>query len=195
LKLPQNLPNRGFCFINFIYKRKAFTLIELLIVIGIIMILLGVGVPITSNIIAERSLYNAAAQVQQDILLAQNLSISHSSDSSARFRIRFYPQLNEYRIETTEDSNIVTGSGKIIKRKFNSNLGFPVYFGKSVPDSVTFGPKSIPSTCSALDVNFNNEGVPRQGGGHVNLMNKSGSKQIKVIVSIIGRVRIEWIKR
>jgi len=176
-------------------RRKAFTLIELIVVIAIIIILVGIGIPFTSDIIAERSLYNAAAQIQQDIILAQQLAISHSSDSSARFRIRFYPQLNEYRIESAEDANIVTGNGKVIKRKFNSNIGFPVYFGKNVPDSVTFGPKSIPSTCSTLDINFNNVGNPRQGGGHINLINKSGSKQIKVIVSLIGRVRIEWVKK
>jgi prepilin-type N-terminal cleavage/methylation domain-containing protein len=176
-------------------RRKAFTLIELIVVIAIIIILVGIGIPFTSNVIAERSLYNAAAQVQQDIILAQQLAISHSNDSSARFRIRFYPQLNEYRIESAEDANIVTGNGKVIKRKFNSNIGFPVYFGKNVPDSVTFGPKSVPATNSTLDINFNNVGNPRQGGGHVNLINRSGSKQISVIVSLIGRVRIEWVKK
>lgn len=176
-------------------QRKGFTVVELVAVMAIIAILLGVGIPVTSNIVIERSLYNTAAQIEQDIVLVQQLAISHASDSNVRFRIRFYPQLNEYRVETTEDSNIVTGSGRIIKRKFNPNIGFPVYFGKSVPDSVTFGPKSIPSTCSTLDINFNNEGVPRQGGGHVNLINSGATKQISVIVSVIGRVRIEWIKR
>jgi len=177
-------------------RRKAFTLIELIVVIAIIIILVGIGIPFTSNVIAERSLYNAAAQVQQDILLIQNLAITHSSDNTARFRIRFFPQSNEYRIETTEDANIVSGKGKIIKRKFNSNIGFPVYFGKSVPDSVTFGSKSVPSTCSTLDINFNNMGTPRQGGGHINIINSTNTMQIQVIVSpVIGRVRIEWVKR
>ena len=175
-------------------RRKAFTFIELIVVIAIIIILAGIGIPFTSNVIAERSLYNAATQVQQDILLIQNLAITHSSDNAARFRIRFYPTQNRYVIEASEDANLVTGTGKLIKRQFTSTLGFPLFFGKNVPDSVVFGVKSCPPS-SYLDVSFNNSGVPHTGGGHINLINKSGSKQIKVIVSLIGRVRIEWVKK
>ncbi|MCX6328165.1 MAG: prepilin-type N-terminal cleavage/methylation domain-containing protein [Bacteroidia bacterium] len=175
-------------------RRKAFTFIELIVVIAIIIILAGIGIPFTSNVIAERSLYNAATQVQQDILLIQNLAITHSSDNAARFRIRFYPTQNRYVIEASEDANLVTGKGKLIKRQFTSTIGFPLFFGKNVPDSVVFGVKSCPPS-SYLDVSFNNSGVPHTGGGHINLINKSGSKQIKVIVSLIGRVRIEWVKK
>ena len=178
-------------------NRKAFTLIELIIVIAIIIILAGIGIPFTSNVIAERSLYNAAAQVQQDILLIQNLAITHSSDNAARFRIRFYPAQNRYVIEASEDANLVSGKGKLIKRQFTSTVGFPIYFGKSVPDSVTFGNKSVPATTATIDLNFNNVGNPKMpgGAGHVTLINSTGSKEIKVIVSVIGRVRIEWVKR
>ena len=175
-------------------RRKAFTFIELIVVIAIIIILAGIGIPFTSNVIAERSLYNAATQVQQDILLIQNLAITHSSDNAARFRIRFYPTQNRYVIEASEDANLVTGKGKLIKRQFTSTVGFPLFFGKNVPDSVVFGVKSCPPS-SYLDVSVNNSGVPHTGGGHINLINKSGSKQIKVIVSLIGRVRIEWVKK
>jgi type II secretory pathway pseudopilin PulG len=175
-------------------RRKAFTIIELIVVIAIIIILVGIGIPFTSNVIAERSLYNAAAQVQQDILLIQNLAITHSSDNAARFRIRFFPQSNEYRIETTEDANIVSGKGKLIKRQFASTVGFPLFFDKNVPDSVVFGVKSCPPS-SYLDVSFNNSGVPHTGGGHINLINSTNTMQIRVIVSVIGRVRIEWVKK
>jgi len=175
-------------------RRKAFTIIELIVVIAIIIILVGIGIPFTSNVIAERSLYNAAAQVQQDILLIQNLAITHSSDNTARFRIRFFPQSNEYRIETTEDANIVSGKGKLIKRQFTSTVGFPLFFDKNVPDSVVFGVKSCPPS-SYLDVSFNNSGVPHTGGGHINLINSTNTMQIRVIVSVIGRVRIEWVKK
>lgn len=175
-------------------QRKAFTLIELLISIVIIITLTGIAVPVSARFIAERALYNAAAQIQQDILLIQNLAITHSSDSLARFRIRFYPTQNRYVIEASEDANLVTGKGKLIKRKFPVTLGFPMYFGKNVPDSAVFGVKSVPPY-SYVELNFNNVGNPHQGGGHINLINKSGTMQIRVIVSIIGRVRIEWIKR
>jgi prepilin-type N-terminal cleavage/methylation domain-containing protein len=174
--------------------RKAFTLIELLIVIAIIIIMVGVGDPITASMINERSLYNAAVQVQQDIQLIQQLAIAYSSNSPAKFRIHFYPRNNEYKVEASEDANYVSGSGKIITRKFNDAYGFPKYFGKNVPNSVIFGTESVPPD-STVDLNFNNLGDPRHGAGHVTLINRSGSKQIKVIVSVIGRVRIEWVKR
>jgi len=178
-------------------RRKAFTLIELIIVIAIIIIISATAPMLSSGIIVERQVYNAATQIQQDLLLVQNLAITHSSDNAARFRIRFYPAQNRYVIEASEDANLVTGKGKLIKRQFTSNIGFPVYFGKSVPDSVTFGNKSVPSTCSTLDINFNNVGNPKMpgGAGHVTLINSTGSKEIKVIVSVIGRVRIEWVKK
>ncbi len=174
--------------------RKGFTLIEILIVGVLIPILAGIAVPALSRLIAERTLYNAAVQIQQDILLVQNLAITHSSDNIARFRIRFYPAKNRYVVEASEDANLVTGSGKLIRRKFPMTIGFPMYFGKNVPDSAVFGVSSCPPK-AYVQVSFNNMGNPHQGGGHITLMNKTGTMQIKVIVSIIGRVRIEWVKR
>jgi Tfp pilus assembly protein FimT len=75
--------------------RKAFTLFELIIVIAIIIIMVGVAAPMTSSYIVERSLYNAAAQVQQDIRLAQHLAITHSTTSE--FKIHFTPTNNSIK--------------------------------------------------------------------------------------------------
>ncbi len=168
--------------------RKAFTLIEVVIVVAIIIIMVGVGIPFTSNMIVERSLYNAAAQVQQDIRLAQNLAITHSTTSE--FKISFDPANNSYTVETVETSG---GGSKIITRNFNDALGFPEYFDSSLADSdsIVFGGSStIP-----IDLNFDNLGHPDPGDGYINLMNGSGSKIIKIEVSVIGRVNIVWVKR
>ena len=175
-------------------NRKAFTFIELIIVITIIVIIGATAPMLSSGVIVERRVYNAATQIQQDLLLVQNLAITHSSDNAARFRIRFYPAQNRYVIEASEDANLVTGKGKLIKRQFTSTIGFPLFFGKNVPDSVVFGVKSCPPS-SYLDVSFNNSGVPHTGGGHINIITQNGTKQAQVIVSIIGRVRIEWVKK
>ena len=175
-------------------KRNGFTLIELIIVLAIIIIIGATAPMLSSGIIVERQVYNAATQIQQDLLLVQNLAITHSSDNAARFRIRFYPTQNRYVIEASEDANLVTGKGKLIKRQFTSTVGFPLFFGKNVPDSVVFGVKSCPPS-SYLDVSFNNSGVPHTGGGHINIITQNGTKQAQVIVSIIGRVRIGWIKK
>jgi prepilin-type N-terminal cleavage/methylation domain len=175
-------------------QKKAFTLIELIIVIAIILITITIIPPITSNIIVERQVYNTAVQIQQDLLYAQGLAITHSSNSTARFRIRFYPTQNRYVIEASEDANLVLGKGTLIRRQLPSTIGFPMYFGKNVPDSIAFGTKSCPAYYY-IDISFNNFGNPHTGGGHINIMNKSGTKQATIIISVIGRVRVDWIKR
>ena len=174
--------------------RKGFTLIELIIVSTIIVIIVGMVVPLSIDYINEAQLYNYAVQIQQDILLIQNLAITHSSDNAARFRIRFYPSLNRYIVEASEDANLVSGKGKLIKRNFPDAIGFPRFFSKNVPNSVVFGVHSSPPDVF-VELSFNNMGVPLQGGGHINLINSTNTKQVRVVVSIIGRVRIEWVKR
>lgn len=174
--------------------RKGFTLIELIIVSIIIVIGVSMIVPLSVDYINEMQLYNCAVQIQQDILLIQNLAITHSSDNAARFRIRFYPSLNQYIVEASEDANLVSGKGKLIRRKLPNAFGFPRFFSKNVPNSVVFGVHSAPPDMF-VELSFNNMGVPLQGGGHINLINSVNSKQVSVIVSIIGRVRIDWVKR
>jgi len=152
---------------------------------------LKVAAPMTSSYIVERSLYNAAARVQQDIRLVQQLAITHSTTS--KFRIYFDPTNNEYKIEASEDANYETPAGKIITRKFNDAYGFPEYFDSSLPnsDSIEFGSSSV----IPIDLNFDNLGHPDPGSGYVNLQNSSGSKIIKVEVSVIGRINIVWVQR
>ncbi len=168
--------------------RKAFTLIEVVIVVAIIIIMVGVAAPMTSNYIVERSLYNTAAQVQQDIRLAQNLAITHSTTDE--FKISFDPANNFYTVETVETNE---GGSKIITRNFNDALGFPEYFDSSLADSdsIVFGGSST----FPIDLNFDNLGHPDPGDGYVNLQNGSGSKIIKIEVSVIGRINITWVKR
>ena len=174
--------------------RKAFTLFELIIVIAIIIIMAGVAAPMTSSYIVERSLYNTAAQIQQDIRLAQHLAITHSTTS--KFRIHFDPTNNSYTVETSEDGS------EIITRNFNDAYGFPKYFGVNSPPSVyvvNFGAE-IP----VKELFFDNLGKPhtKDSSGnpydnecHINLQNSSGSKKIQIIVSVIGRIHITWVQR
>jgi type II secretory pathway pseudopilin PulG len=153
--------------------RKAFTLFEVIIVVAIIIIMVTVGVPFTSNIIVERSLYNAAAQVQQDIRLAQQLAITHSTDPSAnpsdptlrKFEIYFYPSDNKYYVEATEDAEFDPASQIIISGRVitSNNLGEPMLY------------------CHSDD---NDSGIM--------LSNATLSKEIKIIISPIGRIYIKW---
>jgi prepilin-type N-terminal cleavage/methylation domain-containing protein len=178
---------------NLTRHRKAFTFIELVIVIGVIVVLAGMVTGISSGFFIDRAIYNEATKIQQDILMVQNLAITHASGSINRFEIRFYPSLNKYVIEASEDANLTSGTGKLITRQLGSTVGFPEYFGKSVPDSIAFGASSTPPN-AYVDLSFNNMGSPYQGAGHINLITSSG-RQIQVIVSVIGRVRVDWIQR
>ena len=179
---------------NLTHHRKAFTFIELIIVIGIIVILATIVTGVSSGFFIDRAMYNDATRIQQDILMVQNLAITHSSGSLTRFRIRFYPSLNKYIIEASEDANLESGTGKLIERQFSSTIGFPVFFGKSTPDSLKFGLSIIPPGL-IFDLNFNNMGVPYQGEGDINLINSSGQRQIQIVVSVIGRVNVAWVTR
>ena len=163
-------------------KRTAFTFIELIIVIAIVIILTGTASALSSGVIIERQVYNAATQIQQDILLVQNLAITHSSDStSGRFEIYFYPNLNKYYVETTEDAVFTSPSnitGKVITRKFSTALKF-----------------SLSSNLSGGKINFNNFGNPNPSvESTITISNTSESKVVTVTISTIGRVKIDWVK-
>jgi len=162
-------------------NRKAFTLIELTIVIAIIIILVGVGVPLSAGYITERNVYNAATQVQQDLLLAQNLAITHSSGAFGWFEIYFYPSDNKYYVETTEDAVFNSSTKtiqheKVITRQFSSALKFSGYSDGGY-------------------IAFDNQGIPHPSVGVITISNTSESKVVTVTISTIGRVKIDWVTK
>jgi len=162
-------------------NRKAFTLIELIIVIAIIIILTGIAVPLSAGYITERQVYNAATQVQQDLLLAQNLAITHSSGAFGWFEIYFYPSDNKYYVETTEDAVFNSSTKtiqheKVITRQFSSALKFSGYSDGGY-------------------IAFDNQGIPHPSVGVITISNTSESKVVTVTISTIGRVKIDWVTK
>ena len=194
-------------------RRPAFTLIELIIVVGVLIIVAAMVPGLTSGPVLDREMYNTAAQLQQDLLLVQNMAITHSSggplDGSPRYLMRLYLGDNAFAYETTETysaptPSVPSPSSGIVVRKMTSVFGFPASFGKTSPASVTIG--SSPVTSGYVDVVFDNQGLPywrvndglwtsRGTAGTIMIVNKSLSKQMKVDVSVIGRVSISWVQR
>ena len=161
--------------------KKGFTLIEILIVVAIIIIMAGLAVPLSSDYVSSRQLYNIATQLQQDLLLVQNLAITHSTESN--FPITFKSS-SGYEYATDE-----AGTKKVTR---------------TLPSSVNIYDVKVSGTSVTLpvSVNFDNQGIlhKRLTGDtgtctlEVDIQFTGGTKQIKVVVSQIGRVSIEWIK-
>jgi prepilin-type N-terminal cleavage/methylation domain-containing protein len=157
-------------------ERKAFTLIELIIVIAIIIILTGIAVPLSAGYITERNVYNAATQIQQDLLLAQNLAITHSTET--KFKITF-TNSKSYTYETDESGS------KTVTRNFPSSIEI---YGLKIDGTSALLSKSF---------NFDNQGRLHQTGESnfcsidVYIQIGGGAKQIKVSVSPIGRVTVQ----
>ena len=195
-------------------RRPAFTLIELIIVVAVLIIVAAMVPGLTSGPILDRRMYNAAAQLQQDLILVQNMAITHSSggpgySSGSRYVMRLYLSSNAFAYQTTEDgaspsgSSPTPGAAGIVVRQMGSVFGFPAFFGKTSPASVTID-TSTNVTSGYVDVVFDNQGLPywsQDGGkswtsagtkGSIMIVNGSLSKQVRVDVSVIGRVSIAW---
>lgn len=199
-------------FQDVLKNNLGFTLIELLLVIAIIIILTGIAVPVSANYINERQIYNIATQFQQDILLMQNKAITYSSAGPSapvddRFAMRFYLSSNTCAYQSSlnasslPSSNPVPGNG-IVVRKMPSSIGFPAYFGRTTPESMKIGNNNV--TSGYVDLVFDYQGKPfwsinggsfQQTEGTINIVNSGVSKHIKVNVSVIGRVKIDWVTK
>ena len=162
-------------------NRRGFTLIELIIVVAIIVIIGATAPMLSSGIIVERQVYNAATQVQQDLLLVQNLAITHSTET--KFKITF-TNSKSYTYEADEIGL------KTVTRNFPSSI--EIYDLMIDGTSDYSFPKSF---------NFDNQGRLHESGVsdpcsiEVYLQLSNGIKQIKVVISIIGRVKIDWVTK
>jgi type II secretory pathway pseudopilin PulG len=189
-----------------------------MVVVAIVAILAALAPMLTSGAILDRQLYNAAAQLQQDLLLVQNMAITHSSggphEGSPRYLMRLYLGDNAFAYETAETysaptPSVPSPSSGIVVRKMTSVFGFPAFFGNPASvASVTIGPtvSSADVSTGYVDVAFDNQGLAywsanadakpasfAQTTGSIMITNRSASKRILVTVSVIGRVSIAWV--
>jgi len=161
---------------------SGFTLIELAVVVGVIIILLAVATPSLGGMLQERTVYNTAYQLLERIRTIQQLAVTHRVG---------YPtyQMSFDSLNGTYSTTIV---GKTI-----------IY---RMPAGVSFSVSALTEPFS-----FDWSGSPRQGGTStppptsptvlsnplvVTVSNSSGTKRVSVSVSLIlGRVSIGWMSR
>ncbi len=78
---------------------KGFTLIEILIVIGIIIVLAGIGIPVFRSIQPSVQLNGAIRNLVSDLRYAQQLTVTEQ----VKYCLRFFPLEKRYQIIQCEE--------------------------------------------------------------------------------------------
>jgi len=147
--------------------RSAFTLIELMIVIAVVIIMAAIGLPVLGNAVTERRVVSVAAQLQQDIRVVQQYAITRRVPSSISFN-------------TAGQTYTFTLNGKTTVRPMTSAVHMDGFSGTLSFDS--FGSPGTPAALStAVQIGF---------------QNPSGSKRMIVAIQpVLGRVDTTWVTR
>lgn len=149
-------------------KKSGFALIELVIVLAIIAILTGIGVPTFQNLIDKNRLTTALNQVEADLRKAQAMAKA----TGANYEVLFIPGKNVYYIY----EHPITSTAKL-KETISLPGGVTIYTTVS-PDSN----KIIYYAASAQsEVN----------GGTITFKSPRGKYGKVIVASITGRIRIE----
>jgi prepilin-type N-terminal cleavage/methylation domain-containing protein len=144
-------------------RNRGYTLIELMVVVGIIALLLGLSLNGLNSLIQWNKLNTAAAILSSELKTAQAMAFYEGID----YKIEFYatfdcPTLNKYKIfkESEPYKEVHLGDIELYKTNFTNNKVF-----------------------------FYPSGVPGQGGT-VTLQNKIGKVLYVIMTPVTARVRV-----
>jgi len=145
---------------------NGFTLIELAVVVGVIIILLGVATPSLGGMLEERTVYNAAYQLLERIRTIQQLAVTHRVG---------YPtyQMSFDSLHGTYSTTIV---GKTIMYRMPAGVSFLV---SALTEPFSFDWRGSPcqggtSTTSPSPMALSSPPLPLV----VTVFNSSGTKQV-----------------
>lgn len=146
--------------------KRAFTLVELMIVIAIIGIVSAIAAPNFRTYMAERRLSGAARMVMSDLMAARQKAVTQNN----RFSVTFSG--NQYTILDDDNNNGSTDSGEMTEvRNIQTD-----YYDVTIPN-VTANPVFYPrGTASGTTVTLTSSGT-------------GSNKYVKV--AITGRVKID----
>ncbi|MHB8071053.1 MAG: pilus assembly FimT family protein [Candidatus Cryosericum sp.] len=173
--------------------RKGFTLVELMVVVGIVTILACASALYAGRYVGRRQLESAGFTLVQDLRRVQADAIFTRTDR----KVQFIPGSNWYRFETEADSLVLPPKlDGLYKRQLSGTVGFPKALGKNSPSSAYFGGAST-NACPPSGVvvlTFNAFGRPCEGGGRVTLVDRAGDQVDVIVTPVIGRIRMEWVQ-
>jgi prepilin-type N-terminal cleavage/methylation domain-containing protein len=135
-------------------RSRGFTLIEVIIVVGVIIILAGAAVPSFGSTLARMRIQSNASQMAQDLQLVRASAITYQQDlyvyvctSPAASRTTYYYELFQKNPLTTVPTHYTPMdapvSGKFVKKVALYNMSFGVPFWS--------GPTNISPTLTTLD--------------------------------------------
>jgi prepilin-type N-terminal cleavage/methylation domain-containing protein len=146
-------------------RNKGYTLIELMIVIGIISLLLGISLNGINNLIQWGKLNTAATLLSSELKNTQSRAFYEGVYYRIEFQPTFYnPTLNKYKIFKGKESELYKEVQLEGVDLFNTNF-------------------------TDNNVNFYPNGVPGQGGT-VTLKNKRGKILYVIMTPVTARIRI-----
>jgi prepilin-type N-terminal cleavage/methylation domain-containing protein len=143
---------------------KGYTLIELMVVVGIIALLLGISLNGLNNLIQWSKLNTAAAILSSELKNTQ----SRAFYEGVYYKLQFWPTLDRYRIYRLKEFELYYKLYKEVKLEdidlFNTNF---------TDNNLYFYPNGVPSM-----------------GGTVTLKNRRGKVLYVIMTPVTARVRV-----
>jgi prepilin-type N-terminal cleavage/methylation domain-containing protein len=149
-------------------KRRAFTLLEILVAISIIGILALAIMPVSMDLISSMKLSSSARTIMSDLRMAQQRSMTLSTDVICDFRAKsIMGDPARYYIKRYDPAKKVFMEIKTVKLERSFNFKEDVV------------------------IKFSRTGFPAVGGSGTVTVKDFGERTKKVVVSSTGRVRME----
>ena len=141
-------------------RNKGYTLIELMVVVGIIALLLGLSLNGLDNLIQWSKLNTAAATLSSELKSTQ----SRAFYKGVYYKLQFWPTLDRYRYRIYRQTELIQDIILADIDLFNTNF---------TDNNLYFYPSGVPSM-----------------GGTVTLKNKRGKVLYVIMTPVTARVRV-----